>query len=165
MRGRAAANRNAILAPQGVASRETRVSEEIHKADANLKRTAAIVLGVTAVVLALSVAVSMHWLDIRTATLDPTQAAATFRTVATAAMLFTGVCLLLLGLYLLHRSQRIIEERRFPTSNTRVIRDTPVRRDAAALRIGRQVRWASISACVLALLLPGIGLLWLAQFV
>jgi hypothetical protein len=66
-------------------------------------------------------------------------------------VLASGLCLLLLAGYGARLARLASKERRWPLSNARVLRDTPIRRDLAALRIARWLNGGALALIALAI--------------
>lgn len=121
---------------------------EILRADLRLRRVTAVVLAL-AVLLAMALVFAFHaWMNQLATTLPTDQLVARMRRAIGFSVIAMGLCVLLLAGYTARLARRAAKERRWPLGAARVLRDTPIRRDQAALRI---VRWLDVLASVLVL--------------
>jgi hypothetical protein len=130
---------------------------DIQPADRRLRRVTAVALVLAALAAIVLVLAFEHWIKRLPERLPTPQLVVQLRRGIAIAMLACGLCLLLLAGDAARLARRIIEERRWPLVAMRVLRDTPIRRDAAALRLSRRF---NIAAGVLIVLAIGTG--WLS---
>lgn len=124
---------------------------DIQRADARLRLISGVVL-VFATLIAIVGVIAFHrWMSQQAATLPTALLIAQLRRWIGFALLACGLCLLLLAGYAARVARQVIEQRRWPRAGARVLRDTPIRRDAAALRFGRLLNLAAIVLLALAL--------------
>jgi len=123
------------------------MDHDVQPADRRLRRTSAIVLTLAAAAALLLVLAFRHWLALRAEALSTTQLVFELRRGIGGALLAAGLCLLLLAGHALRQARRIAADGRWPPAGMRMLRDTPVRRGAAALRIRRR-RLAGAAALV-----------------
>ena len=121
---------------------------DIQAADRRLQRVTAIVLVLAVIVAIVLVVAFQHWLTVQANRLPTEQLIVQLRRGIGFATFAVGLCLLLLAGFAARLARRIIGERRWPLAETRVLRDTPIRRDADAKKIAG---W--LNAATLALLL------------
>lgn len=129
---------------------------DIQRADPRLRRKSVVVL-VLAALAAIACVVAFHrWMTHQAESLPTGLLIAQLRRWIGIALTASGLCLLLLAGYSARLARRVIESRRWPLADARVWRDTPIRRDAAALRLGR---WLNLVALVLVALAVVAGVL------
>lgn len=136
-------------------SGEASFSTEIQRADPRLRRVFAIVLTLSALAAVALVFTFHRWLSYRADALSIDQLVAQLRSWMAATAMTIDLCLLFLAAYAARTARRVGEQRRWPLADARVLRDTPIRRGAPALRLGW---WLNATAIALALLALGIGL-------
>ena len=113
------------------------MSTEIIRADQRLRRVTAIVL-VLAVLAAIALVLALNeWMSHLAATLPTERLIVEIRRWIGFSMIASAMCLLLLAGYAARLARRTAKERRWPLGDARVLRDTPLRRDQAALRIAQ----------------------------
>ncbi|MEO7433791.1 MAG: hypothetical protein ABIR62_17630 [Dokdonella sp.] len=131
------------------------MADEIQRADPQMRRTTSIAL-ILGVLAALGLVVVFKWRLAAWVAATPTAMIVTgLHRGAAYALLGSGLCLLLLGGYVARLATRIRQQQRWPLDGVRVVRDTPVRRGADALRIGQ---WLNITALVLTLIAIAAGM-------
>ena len=126
-------------------------------ADQRLRRQTFAVLGLAAILAIVAVICFHYWLlDLGTA---PGNDLLIFRLRRMIGVALTGsaLCLALLAWHAAHKASRIRNLRQWPLPGTRVIRDTPIRRDTAALSVGRQLNAIAILLLALAFALGYIS--------
>jgi len=129
---------------------------DIQHADPSQRRVTAVVLTVATLAAVAIVFAFQHWL-LRLAEGMPTaQLVVLLRRWIAVALAGGGLCLLLLAGYAARLARRVVEERRWPLARTRVLRDTAIRRDEAALRLGRLFNVAAMALIAVAI---GAGML------
>lgn len=133
------------------------MSTEIHRADPQLRRIALRVLGAAAIAAVLAVALFRHWLAGVAQTMPPDVFFHTIRRMIGISSLACGLCVLLLAAYAARVGRRAIEQRRWPLSSSRVLRDTPVRSGGDAVAFGRQLIGAAIALVAAALAFGALG--------
>lgn len=132
------------------------MSIEIQRADARLRRLTVVVLAAATIAAVGCVAAFHQWLVQQTAALSVEQLIVRLRHWIGLATAASGLCLLLLAGHSAQAARRVVEQRRWPLAGARVLRDTPIRRGDAALRLGRLLTAAAVALVLLAL---GAGLL------
>jgi hypothetical protein len=131
---------------------------EIQRADTRLRRVTVVVL-VLATIAAAGVIVLVHgWMIRRALASTPEQLLAQMRQWLGLASIACGLCLLLLAAHAWRRGRAAVAQRRWPVANARVLRDTPIRRDDAALGIARLLNLVSLMLLAFAVAL--IALSW-----
>jgi hypothetical protein len=131
---------------------------EIQRADTRLRRVTIVAL-VLATLAAAGVILLVHgWMIRHALASTPEQLLAQMRQWLGLASIACGLCLLLLAAHAWHRGRAATSQRRWPVANARVLRDTPVRRDDAALRIARLLNLVSLMLLAFAVAL--IALSW-----
>lgn len=113
------------------------MSHEIQHADLRLRRFTVIVLVLATLAAAALVFGFRHWLGELAALLPTEQLIAYLRRWIGIVAIACSLCVLVLAGYAATRARRVIAERRWPALRARVLRDTVVRHDEAALRVGR----------------------------
>lgn len=113
------------------------MSTEILHADRRLRRVTFVVLMLSVLAAATVVFASHAWLTRLANTLTTVQLIEQTRRGIGFAVVACCACLLLLAGYSARTARRVKNERRWPLSGARVLRDTPVRRELAATRIAR----------------------------
>lgn len=129
---------------------------DIQRADPRLRRRSPIVLALSTVAAIACVVTFHHWITQQAASLPTELLIAQLRRWIGIALTASGLCLLLLAGYAARLARRVIAARRWPLADARVLRDTPILREAAALRLGR---WLNIVAIVLVVLAVAAGVL------
>jgi hypothetical protein len=117
---------------------------EIQRADPAMRTFTAIVLGAATVVAIIVVYAFQRWLARATAGVPNPELIAQLRLWVAVTTTAIGTCLLVLAAYSARLARMTIGEKRWPPQSMRVIRDTPVRRDANALAIGRALNTAAL---------------------
>lgn len=130
------------------------MSEEILRADPALRRKTAIVLGIALVLAILVLFLFQRWLIGSIVSLDVQVAVVRMRGLISIALTASAICLAVLAAYSARKGAQTRASARWPLAEARVLRDTPIRRGAAALRIGR---WLQVLAGVLVLLALATG--------
>jgi hypothetical protein len=134
---------------------------DIQPADPGQRRRVAIALfsavsGLLAIVVAFEL-----WLQHVSAQLDTPSLIAKLKPTLAVCLALIAVCITALGVHLIVRGKRIVEDRRFPARDTRTIRDTPVREGNDAARIGFTSQIGGLILCVLALAVTLLGWIWI----
>ncbi len=129
---------------------------DIQHADPRLRRVTVVVLTVATLAAVALVFAFQHWLLRQAESIPTAQLILQLRRWITVALIGSGLCLLLLAGYAARLARRVIEDRRWPLAHTRVLRDTPIRRGDAALRLGRLF---NVAALVLMAIAVGVGML------
>lgn len=132
------------------------MSVEIQRADARLRRMTIVVLAAAAIAAAWCVFAFHQWMLHQASALSTEQLIVRLRHWVGLATTASALCLLLLAGHSAYTARRVAEQRRWPAADARVLRDTPIRRGDAALRLGRVLNAVAV---VLALLALGVGLL------
>lgn len=124
---------------------------EIQRADARLRRLTAVVLAAAAIAAAWCVFAFHQWMTQQTAALSVEQLIVRLRLWLGLATAASGLCLLLLASHSAYTARRVAQQRRWPLAGARVLRDTPIRRGDAALRLGRLLGALAVVLVVLAI--------------
>lgn len=131
------------------------MSDEILRADLALRRKTLLILGI-AIVLAIGCLFAFHrWLIETVVGIDVHAAITRVRGMIGLALTASAVCLAVLAAYSARKGARARDIEQWPLPGARVLRDTPIRRGAAARRIGR---WLQATAILLTVLAIGVGL-------
>ncbi len=130
------------------------MSEEILRADPALRRKTTIVLGIAIVLAILALFLFQRWLIGSIVSLDVQVAVVRMRGLIGIALTASAICLAVLAAYSARKGAQARAGARWPLADARVLRDTPIRRGAAALRIGR---WLQVLAGVLVVLALATG--------
>lgn len=148
------APRIARTAYSGAMTGSPSTGTEIARADPRRRRLVGVVLA-SASIVAVAFLVAMHrWMASRASALPTDQLVVELRSWIAILLTAIGLCLLLLAAHAARSARRIAEQRRWPLAGARVLRDTPVRHGADALRLAR---WLNAAALVLTLLAIGAG--------
>lgn len=127
---------------------------DIQRANPRLRRLTAVVLGVATLLALLLVFAFQRWMLQQAETLPTAQLIVQLRGWIGMALTASGLCLLLLAGHTARLARRVIAERRWPLATARVLRDTPIRRETAALRLARLFNIVAVALLVLAI---GVG--------
>jgi hypothetical protein len=127
------------------------MSREIKHADPELRRRTFVVLGAASLAAIVLIWWFNGWLDRSTGTMPQDLLGAKLRVTIGLTCVACSLCLLILAGYAARLARGIVAERRWPLSTTRVVRDTQIRRDDAALAIARQLNIVAILLIVVAL--------------
>ena len=130
---------------------------EIQRADARSRLVSFVVLTVSVVAALVFVYVFHRWITQLAANLPAEQLVARLRRWIGAAMTACGLCLLLLAGYAAWLARLTLGQRRWPPAPVRVVRDTPVRRDAAAVSIAKALNAAAMILVVLAIVIAWLS--------
>jgi len=134
---------------------------DIQPADPAQRRRVAITLfSAVAGLLAVVVAFQL-WLQHVSAQLDTLQLIAKIKPMLAVCLALIAVCIGALGMHLVVRGKRIVEDRRFPARDTRTIRDTPVREGDDAVRMGFASQMGGLILCIVALAVTVLGWIWI----
>lgn len=120
------------------------MTTEIQRADTRLRRTTAIVLIVAVVAAAVIFHVAQHWLLERAAASSTEDLIAQMRHWIGVAFALSAACLFALAIHAWRRARAAKAQQRWPVTAARVLRDTPVRHGAAALRVARLLHLLSL---------------------
>lgn len=137
---------------------------QIQPADPVQRRRVTFILAIAAIVLIAAYFAFDHWLANAAQRMDTTQLVKSVGHMILACVFAATACLLLLGRHLLLRGRRIVRDRRYPANDARPLRDTPVRVDAEAVRVGNASRIAGLIACLLGVAVAVAGWFWAGQF-
>ena len=127
---------------------------EIHRADPRVRRLTLITLSAGLLAAILLMTLFHHWLDRSTVAMPGELLVLEMRRMMGITGMASGLCVLLLAGYVARLARRVSEERRWPLRTSRVVRDTRVRSDEAAVTFARTL---NIIAVVLIALAIGIG--------
>ncbi len=130
---------------------------EIQRADPRARRTTIAILALATVAALLLVFAFRHWLSNLAATVSTDRLVVQLRHWIGVMMIASAACLLALAGHAARVARRIGEERRWPLAGARLLRDTPVRRDSAALRRARLLDAIAIVFVALAIGAGAIG--------
>jgi hypothetical protein len=134
---------------------------EIHRADPNLRRLTFIILSAAVLAAVLLIVLVHNWIGRSALAMPDAQFVFELRRMIGFATTGCGLCLLLLAGYAARLGQRVVEQRRWPLSGARVMRDTRVRTGEQAVAVGRLLNMAAIALLVLSI---GVGVLSWHQF-
>lgn len=137
------------------------MTADIQLADPRLRRMTIVVVVVATLAALLCVFAFQHWMLQQVDRLPNEQLIVQLRRWIGMLLTASGLCLLVLAGYAARLARRVIAERRWPLASARVLRDTPIRRDAGALRLARLF---NVLAIVLVVLAIGIGAVSLRLF-
>lgn len=126
---------------------------DIQPADARVQRVTAIVLALAVLATIVILLAFRHWLAREAAQLPPEQLERQLRSGIAFATLAIALCLLVLAGYAARIARCVIEQRRWPLAATRMLRDTPIRRDTQAKKIAD---WLNAVAVILMLVAAAI---------
>ena len=119
------------------------MSDDILRADTGLRRLTFIALGVALMAAIAAVFLFQQWLN-GIATVPGTDLLIMrLRRLIGLALTGSAICLALLAWYSAHKASKVRLIQQWPLPGVRVIRDTPIRRGAAALSIGRRLNLAT----------------------
>jgi hypothetical protein len=119
-------------------------------ADPRLRRQTVMALGLAAIIAVIAMILFKHWLDGIGALPGTDILIYRLRRMIGIGMTGSAVCLALLAWYAAHKSSRTRLVEQWPLPGTRVIRDTPIRRGAAARSIARLLNITAVVLLVLA---------------
>lgn len=137
---------------------------QIQPADPVQRRRVAVVLAIATIALIALYIGFDHWLEHAAQRMDTTDLVRSVGRLISTCVIAMTVCLLLLGRHLLLRGRRIVRDRRYPANDARPLRDTPVRVDEEAIRIGNASRIAGLITCLLGVAVAVAGWFWAGQF-
>jgi hypothetical protein len=121
------------------------MADEILRADPRLRRKTLIAIGIATILGLIVLAMFRNWLNEIGALPGNDLLIARLRRMIGIALTGCAICLALLAWYAVHQSARIRKALQWPVPGTRVLRDTPIRRGDAALRISRQLNALGIT--------------------
>lgn len=127
------------------------MNEDIQTADPRLRRITLVALALAGVAALAVVVAFHHWMTRQAAVLPAEQLVARLRLWIGIAMTASGLCLLLLAGCAARLARTTLDQRRWPPSSLRVLRDTPVRREAAAAAVARGLNITAVLLGALAL--------------
>lgn len=134
------------------------MNTEIHHADSRYRRNTLLTLTGAVIIAAVGFLAAQDWLRARVIALTPQQAIAEIAFWLSLATFACGLCLFALGAHAWTTAARSVQDARWPPLRMRVLRDTTVRRGAAAAKVVRRLRIASVVLFVLALVM--LALAW-----
>lgn len=133
------------------------MSDDIQHADRGYRRRTLLVLAAATLLALLGLAFVQQWLYAQAVLATPDEAARLLRRWIGASTVLAGAALLVLGGHAWRQSRRALRAGRWPLPQTRVMRDTRVRRGAAVAAIVRWLRVAAMLCVVLAIAAIAIG--------
>lgn len=113
------------------------MADEILRADPRLRRQTLLALGIGVILGGIVLIVFQRWLAGISALPGNDLLITRLWRMIGIALTGSAICLGLLAWYAMHKAARIRTARQWPHPGTRVLRDTPIRREEAALRISR----------------------------
>ena len=138
------------------------MNTDIQRGDARLRRTSIFVIVFASVVAIACVFSFQRWMAEHAASASTADLIAQLRRWIGIALTASGLCLLVLAGSAARLARRIGEQQRWPVADARVLRDTPIRRGAAALRIAKGLNALAVVLIALAI---GTGVLSWRLFV
>lgn len=120
------------------------------RADPGLRRFTMAVLGIAAILALVAVVFFQHWLNGIGAIPGTDVLILRLRRTIGFALTASAICLALLAWYAAHKASRIKAVEQWPLPETRVIRDTPIRRGEAAHVVRRLLNIVAVTMVVLA---------------
>ena len=135
---------------------------DIQPADPGQRRRVAITLFSAAIGLLAVVVAFELWLQHVSEQLDTRHLIEKIKPPLAVCLALIAICIACLGMHLIARGKRIVEDRRFPARDTRTIRDTLVREGDDAIRIGFASQIGGLILCVLALVVTVFGWVWIS---
>ncbi|HZP67161.1 MAG TPA: hypothetical protein VFB32_12740 [Rudaea sp.] len=137
---------------------------EIQPADLAQRRRVMIVLGAAAVVL-IAIAIAFeYWLRHALTSYTPAELVLRVKDMLFVYVVLIAICLVALGVHFVLRGRRIVADGRYPARDARVVRDTPVREGAEAVRIGNVSQATGAALCIAGLAVAFGGIAWVAHF-
>jgi hypothetical protein len=133
------------------------MNQEILRADQRLRRFSLVVLTLATLLALVLVFAFQRWLAHTADAMPAAQLIAQLRRTIGAALTASGVCILLLAGYAARLARRILEQGRWPLAQTRVLRDTPIRRGSEAERIARTLNIAATALVLLAIIVAALS--------
>lgn len=130
---------------------------EIQRADMRSRRISIVVLAVSVIAALVFVYAFHRWITQLAANLPTEQLVARLRRWIGVAMTAWGLCLLLFTGYAAWLARLTLGQRRCPPASLRVVRDTPVRRDAAAVTVAKALNAAAIILVMLAVVIAWLS--------
>lgn len=120
------------------------------RADLRLRRQTLVAMGISLVLAVFAIILFQQWLN--SVGSMPGTDLLILRLRRTIGLALTGsaICLALLAWYSVNRASRARLADQWPLPDTRVIRDTPIRRGVAAQKIANRLQAAAIILLVLA---------------
>ena len=131
---------------------------EIQRADIRLRKVTIFVLIFAAILAVAVILLARHWLIEQAIASTTEELLPRMRHWLGAASIACGLCLLALAAHAWGRGRAATAQRRWPLANARVLRDTPVRRGDAALRVARLLNLVSLM--LVAFAVATIALSW-----
>jgi hypothetical protein len=139
------------------------IQNEIQLADlAHRRRVMHILCAATIILVALAVAFEF-WLHFLSANMNASELVAVIKPMLGIYVMLMAACVVALGVYLVLRCKRIVHDQRYPPRDVPVIRDTPIREGADAVRLGSAGLIGGFALCALGLAVAVMGLLWVNQ--
>lgn len=119
------------------------MSKDILRADPRLRRIVWIVVASVAVLGVVVLFAFSRWLGDAAINMHPAELVPRMRSLIGVTLTGSAVCLAALALHAARSARRTLEMRQWPAPGVRVIRDTPMRRGDAAVRIARMLQAVS----------------------
>lgn len=129
---------------------ESSLSDDMIRADPRLRRQTLIALGLAAVVAIVTIIVFQRWLNGIGSIAGTDLLILRLRRMIAIGMTGSAICLALLAWYAAHQASRTKSAGQWPLPDARVMRDTPVRRGAAARNLVRLMQLTAVVLLVLA---------------
>lgn len=136
---------------------------QIQTADSAYRRRVLVILAIAAVVALALLFLITHWLQHVAQDMNTTQLLVSIKRMVAGCTILMTLSLFLLGRHLLLRGRRIVRDRRYPANDARPLRDTPVRENDEAVRIGNSSRLAGFVACLCGAAVALVGWFWVAS--
>ncbi len=138
------------------------MSDDILRADARTQKRTGIALGVATLACVGGLIAFQQWINAQVGDVHTEVLIVRTRSLIGLAMTGAALCFALLAWQAARSGRLVSQHGQWPVPGARVVRDTPIRRGAAAMRIGRLLQ---VAAVVLLLLALGAGVLSWRLFV
>lgn len=126
------------------------MTNEIQRADTRLRRMTVLVLALAVPAAAAFLFFAQRWLVERAIASSIEGLVMQMRQWIGITVMLIAACLLVLAIHALRRARAAAAGQRWPIDGVRVLRDTPVRRGEAALRVARLLKLLSLLMFVFA---------------
>ncbi|MEO8010388.1 MAG: hypothetical protein ABI650_01960 [Dokdonella sp.] len=127
------------------------MSNEILRADARTRKRTGIILGIGVLACIATLYAFRLWLADTTTEMHTDALIVRTRTLNGLALTGAALCLALLAWQAARSGRLACQHAQWPLPGARVVRDTPIRRGAAAMRVGRLLQVAAVVLIALAL--------------